>query len=107
MCCIFCWGISPEPATKHVTFEAVVEDASPRHLLFKGVFTKGTLVDGVTVANHPHACCPVLSPGCHSRHRRWARRNFASLGGGPVFPVLIMPIRCTLTIDRTIRPTSG
>lgn len=61
MCCILCRGISPEPATKHVTFEAVVEDASPRHLLFKGVFTKGTLVDGVTVANTRHACCPVLS----------------------------------------------
>lgn len=63
MCCIFCRGISPEPATKHVTFEAVVEDASPRHLLFKGVFTKGTLVDGVTVANHPPCLlpCPVLS----------------------------------------------
>lgn len=62
MCCIFCWGIRPGPATKHGTFEAVVEDASARHLLFKGGFAEGTLVDGVTVANHPPCLLPCPVP---------------------------------------------
>lgn len=106
----YCWGNSPEPRLSLLRLLLMIY---PRCSLASGhiFLTKGSLVDGAPRRWGPSSmvsCRPVLSPGCHSRHRRWARRNSASLGSGPVFPVLIMPpMRCTLTIDHTICPTSG
>lgn len=51
---VYCCGITPEPANKHVTFEAVVEYGYPRCPLFEGFLPRDP-VDGVT-AMLP---CPV------------------------------------------------
>ena len=89
-------GCQCQPAPKHVILRLLMMDVPV--VRSSKVFSQRVPRPMVSLfANHRSATLPCWalpsSPGWHSRHRRWARRNFTSLGDGPVFPELI-PCRC-------------